>query len=81
MVYVLTGGIFQSGKYLDSQILKVFFNVGPRMCKLRCTRYAGCTAFNFVKSHLYCELLNATQQATAIDKEQYMYSEMLTWTI
>ncbi|XP_076106152.1 uncharacterized protein LOC143074702 [Mytilus galloprovincialis] len=81
ILYVLTGGTFHSGKYLDSKILKVFFNVGPRMCMLRCTRFAGCTAFNFVKSHLYCELLNRTQQATAVDKEHYMYSEMSTWTI
>ncbi|XP_063416472.1 uncharacterized protein LOC134698112 [Mytilus trossulus] len=80
-VYLVSGGVFNSGKHLESQILKVFYNVGPRMCMLRCTRYAGCTAFNFVKSHLYCELLNSTQQATPIDKEHYMYSEMSTWTI
>ncbi|VDI50894.1 Hypothetical predicted protein [Mytilus galloprovincialis] len=81
MVCLVAGGSFHSGQYLESQILKVFFNVGPRMCMLRCTRYAGCTALNFVKSHLYCELLNATQQATTIDKEHYMYSEMSTWAI
>ncbi|CAG2245295.1 unnamed protein product [Mytilus edulis] len=81
MVCLVAGGSFHSGQYLESQILRVFFNVGPRMCMSRCTRYAGCTALNFVKSHLYCELLNATQQAKTIDKEHYMYSKMSTWTI
>ncbi|CAC5405241.1 unnamed protein product [Mytilus coruscus] len=81
MVYVVIGDIFHIGNYLESPILKVFFNVGPRMCKLRCTRHAGCNAFNFVKSHLYCELLNTTQQAKVVDKEHYMYSEISTWTI
>ncbi|VDI19245.1 Hypothetical predicted protein [Mytilus galloprovincialis] len=81
MMRLVTGGSFHSGQYLESQILKLFFNLGPRMCMLRCTRYAGCTAINFVKSHLYCELLNTTQQAILVDKEHYMYSEMSTWMI
>ncbi|XP_071177354.1 uncharacterized protein [Mytilus edulis] len=80
LIYEL-GAIFHGSQYLESPILNVFYNIGPRMCKSRCIRTVGCNSFNFVKDLMYCELLNSTQSVIPVDREHYMYSNMSTWTI
>lgn len=80
LIYEL-GAIFHVGQYLESPILNVFYNIGPQMCKSRCIRTVGCNSFNFVKSLMYCELLNSTQSVIPVNKSHYMYSNMSTWTI
>lgn len=75
----ISNGTFIENKYSNSRVIVAFDNVGQLMCIKDCLLHKGCTAVNFNRSQLECELLDYIHGDSITDNNGSFYTEINGW--
>ncbi|CAG2202380.1 unnamed protein product [Mytilus edulis] len=74
-------GHLNENLYQDAHVIKVYNNMGLKMCGRRCLHHKLCSAINYNPVQLYCELLHETDKDRKISSvPDFKYSTIDKWS-
>ena len=76
----ITGGVFLKDKYMYTDVILSYDQVGPRMCVADCMMYTDCNAVNYRPDKLHCQLLTETNPVNQLwNRTGSYYTQMKSW--